>query len=50
MRYAKNFMTPSSTPMHSDVDGTLQLIITGGDYLTGHDLANGKELLEREAD
>ena len=33
-----------STPMLSDVDGKLQLIITGGDYLTGHDLANGKEL------
>ena len=33
-----------STPVLSEVEGTLQLVITGGDYLTGHDLATGKEL------
>ena len=33
-----------STPVLSEVEGELQLIITGGDYLTGHDLSSGKEL------
>ena len=33
-----------STPVLSEVEGTLQLVITGGDHLTGHDLATGKEL------
>ena len=33
-----------STPMLAAVEDTLQLIITGGDYLTGHDLETGKEL------
>ena len=33
-----------STPVLSEVDGKPQLIVTGGDYLTGHDLATGKEI------
>ena len=33
-----------STPMTAEVDGKLQLIITGGDYLTGHDPETGREL------
>lgn len=33
-----------STPTLAAVDGKPQLIVTGGDYLTGHNLASGKEL------
>ena len=33
-----------STPMLAAVDDKWQLIITGGDYLTGHDLQTGREL------
>ena len=33
-----------ATPQLATVDGKLQLIISGGDYATGHDLATGKEL------
>lgn len=33
-----------STPMLADVAGRVQLIITGGDYLTGHDPEEGREL------
>lgn len=33
-----------TTPTLANADGNLELIITGGDWLTGHDLATGKEL------
>ena len=33
-----------ATPQLATVDGKLQLIISGADYATGHDLASGKEL------
>ncbi len=33
-----------TTPTLANADGHLELIITGGDWLTGHDLATGKEL------
>ena len=33
-----------ATPQITTVDGKLQLVISGGDYVTGHDLSNGKEL------
>jgi outer membrane protein assembly factor BamB len=33
-----------ATPQLVTVDGKLQLVISGGDYATGHDLATGKEL------
>ena len=33
-----------STPLIVPVGGTEQLVISGGDYVTGHDLGNGKEL------
>ena len=33
-----------STPQMVSVEGTLQLVISGGDYVTGHDLATGKEM------
>ncbi|MGH9629433.1 MAG: PQQ-binding-like beta-propeller repeat protein [Bryobacteraceae bacterium] len=33
-----------ATPQLANVDGKEQLIISGGDYVTGHDLATGKEL------
>lgn len=33
-----------STPLIADVGGKKQLIVSGGDYVTGHDLDSGKEL------
>jgi outer membrane protein assembly factor BamB len=33
-----------ATPQLATVDGKLQLVISGGDYATGHDLNTGKEL------
>ena len=33
-----------ATPQIATVDGVEQVIISGGDYVTGHDLNNGKEL------
>ncbi len=33
-----------STPLVVQVDGREQLIVSGGDYVTGHDLDSGKEL------
>jgi outer membrane protein assembly factor BamB len=33
-----------STPQLVTVDGKLQLVVSGADYVTGHDLATGKEL------
>ena len=33
-----------STPLIADVDGKKQLVVSGGDYVTGHDLESGKEL------
>ena len=33
-----------STPILVTVDGKLQLVVSGGDYVTGHDLDTGKEL------
>ena len=33
-----------STPLAQVVDGKKQLIVSGGDYATGHDLETGKEL------
>ncbi|MEX2302236.1 MAG: PQQ-binding-like beta-propeller repeat protein [Bryobacterales bacterium] len=33
-----------STPQLATVEGKLQLVISGGDYATGHDLNSGKEL------
>ncbi len=33
-----------STPQIANVGGTLQLVISGADYVTGHDLDTGKEL------
>ena len=33
-----------ATPQLTTVDGKLQLVISGGDYVTGHDLGSGKEL------
>lgn len=33
-----------STPMLAEFNGQRQLIVSGGDYVTGHDLATGKEL------
>jgi len=33
-----------STASLADVDGELQLIVSGGNYVTGHDLTAGKEL------
>jgi outer membrane protein assembly factor BamB len=33
-----------ATPQLASVDGKLQLVISGGDYVTGHDLNSGKEL------
>ena len=33
-----------STPLLQKIGGKEQLIVSGGDYVTGHDLSNGKEL------
>lgn len=33
-----------STPQMAKVDGKLQLVVSGGDYVTGHDPDTGKEL------
>ena len=33
-----------STPLLQEIDGQKQLIVSGGDYATGHDLDTGKEL------
>jgi outer membrane protein assembly factor BamB len=33
-----------ATPQMVSAGGTMQLVISGGDYVTGHDLATGKEL------
>ncbi len=33
-----------STPTLVNVDGTPQLVVSGGDYVTGHDLATGREI------
>ena len=33
-----------STPLIADVEGKKQLVVSGGDYVTGHDLDSGKEL------
>ena len=33
-----------STPLPATVDGNVQLVVSGGDYVTGHDLATGKEI------
>ena len=33
-----------STPLVQVIDGKRQLIVSGGDYVTGHDLDSGKEL------
>jgi outer membrane protein assembly factor BamB len=33
-----------STPTLAEVDGRTQLVVCGGDYLTGHDLDTGREL------
>lgn len=33
-----------STPLIVTVSGTEQLVISGGDYVTGHDLGSGKEI------
>ena len=33
-----------STPLIVDAGGKKQLVVSGGDYVTGHDLDNGKEL------
>ena len=33
-----------STPLPATVDGDVQLVVSGGDYVTGHDLATGKEI------
>ncbi len=33
-----------STPLIVSVGGARQLIVSGGDYVTGHDLGNGKEI------
>ncbi len=33
-----------STPLVQKIGGKEQLIVVGGDYVTGHDLGNGKEL------
>lgn len=33
-----------STPLIVTADGKRQLIVSGGDYVTGHDLAGGKEI------
>jgi len=33
-----------STPLIVTVDGKEQLVISGGDYVTGHDLATGREI------
>ena len=33
-----------STPQVAEVDGKKQLVVSGGDYVTGHDLDSGKEL------
>jgi outer membrane protein assembly factor BamB len=33
-----------ATPQLATVEGSLQLVISGGDYATGHDLNSGKEL------
>lgn len=33
-----------STPLIVLIDGAEQLVVSGGDYVTGHDLATGKEL------
>jgi outer membrane protein assembly factor BamB len=33
-----------STPLIATVGGKRQLIVSGGDYVTGHDLASGKEI------
>lgn len=33
-----------STPLVQKIDGKRQLIVSGGDYVTGHDLDNGREL------
>jgi outer membrane protein assembly factor BamB len=33
-----------STPLITTVDGKRQLIVSGGDYVTGHDPATGKEI------
>jgi outer membrane protein assembly factor BamB len=33
-----------STPQLATVDGKQQLVVSGGDYVTGHDLDTGKEL------
>lgn len=33
-----------ATPIVIEVDGQQQLLVSGGDYVTGHDMATGKEL------
>jgi outer membrane protein assembly factor BamB len=33
-----------ATPILTEVDGKLQLIVSGGDYVTGHDIDSGEEL------
>jgi outer membrane protein assembly factor BamB len=33
-----------ATPVLATVNGAMQLVISGGDYVTGHDLQTGKEL------
>ena len=33
-----------STPLVQEIDGKKQLIVSGGDYVTGHDLNSGREL------
>lgn len=33
-----------STPIVVEVEGKQQLVISGGDYVTGHDLASGREI------
>lgn len=33
-----------STPLPARVDGKIQLVVSGGDYVTGHNLATGNEI------
>ena len=33
-----------STPLIVEIDGKEQLVVSGGDYVTGHDLGSGREL------
>ncbi len=37
-----------TTPLIASVQGKRELIIAGGDYVTGHDLATGRELWRAE--